>query len=107
MSLQEWRDVIIIASGSLLILVLLALFIFTVVLGLATRALLAALQTLVKGELTPLADSLRHTLYSVQGTTAFIGETAVTPVIRVYGVVAGARRAAGVLSGVARRNRKR
>ncbi len=108
MNLQEWRDVIIIAAGSLMILVLLAVFIFTVVLGLATRSLLGTIQTLLRGEVTPLLDAARQTLQRVQGTTTFIGETAVAPVIRVYGVVAGARRMIGVLSGVAgRRSRRR
>jgi len=108
LSLQEWRDIIIIAAGSLMILVLLAVFIFTVVLGIAARALLGTLQTVLKGEVTPLLTSARQTLHNVRGTTAFIGETAVAPVIRVYGIVAGTRRALGVLTGVTgRRNRPR
>ena len=106
MDLQEWRDVVIIVAGALMVLVLLAIFIFTVVLGIAARSLLSTIQTLLRGEVTPLLDSVRQTLQNVRGTTAFIGETAVSPVIRVYGVIAGARRALGVLSGVARRGNR-
>ena len=108
MSLQDWRDVIIIAAGAMTILLLLAVFIFTVVLGLATRSLLSTIRTLLKGEVTPLLDAARETLQQVRGTTAFIGETAVSPIIRVYGLVAGARRVGAVLSGITgRRNQRR
>ncbi len=107
MSLADVRDVIIIAAGSLTILVLLAVFITTVVLGLAARTLLGAIQTLVRDEVTPLMKSAHQTAQRIRGTATFIGETAVAPIIRVYSVVAGARRAIGVLSGVTGRRRRR
>ena len=108
MGLDDVRDVIIIVAGSLTILVLLAVLIFTVVIGVAARILLGTLQNLLKNEVTPLVNQMRRTAGRVQGTATFIGETAVTPIIRVYGVVAGTRRAMGVLSGVAaRRNHAR
>ncbi len=107
LSLADVRDVVIIAAGSLTILVLLAIFITTVVLGLTARTVLGAIQTLLRDEVTPLMKSARQTAQRVQGTTAFIGETAVAPIVRVYGVVAGARRAIGVLSGVTSRRRRR
>ena len=83
------------------------MFIFAIVVGLAARSLLSAIQTLLKEEVTPLLDSGRQAIQRVQGTTTFIGETAVAPIIRVYSVVAGARRMIGVLSGVAGRRRRR
>ena len=108
LSLQDWRDVIIIAAGSLAILVLLAILIFTIVLGVIARGLLGTIQTVLKDELTPLLESGRQTLQKVQGTATFVGETTVAPIIRVYSVVAGARRMIGVLGGFAgRRNRQR
>ena len=107
MSLEDWRDVIIIAAGSLMILVLLAVFIFTVVLGMATRALLGAIRSTLRDDLSPLLESAQQTIHTVQGTTAFIGETAVGPVIRVYSIVAGARRMMGVLTGITGRLSRR
>lgn len=101
--LTSTRDIVIVAAGVLLIMVLMALFIFTVVLGLVTRTLLSAIQTMLKEEVTPLLGSARQTVQKVQGTTTFISETAVSPIIRVYSVAAGARRAVGVLSGIASR----
>ncbi len=106
MDLQDWRDIVIIVAGSLMALVLVTVFIFTVVLGIAARALLSTIRTLLRAEVTPLLDSARQSLENVRGTTAFIGQTAVAPVIRIFGVVAGARRALGVLSGVKRRGNR-
>jgi hypothetical protein len=106
-SIEGTRDVVIIAAGTLAVLAFLALFIAAVVLGLASRALLSALQTLVKDDVTPLVKSAQGTVQRVQGTATFVGETAVSPIIRVYGVFAGTRRAFGVLSGVATRRRGR
>ena len=103
--LEAVRDWVIIAAGSLMILVLMAMFVFTVVLGLSVRALLGVVQGTLKEEVNPLLDSTRLTVQRVQGTTTFLGETAVGPVIRVYGVVAGARRAVGVIAGITGRRK--
>jgi hypothetical protein len=107
LSLQDWRDIIVIAAGSMMVLVLLVVFLFTVVLGLATRSLLKTVQTLLRGEIAPLLDSVRQSVQNVRGTTAFIGETAVSPIIRVCGAFAGARRMMGVLGGFAGRRGRR
>ena len=47
-----------------------------------------------------LLDSAKGTTDTVRGTAEFVSHAAVTPVIRVYGVAAGLRRAAGVLTGL-------
>lgn len=107
MSLEEIRDIVIIVAGVMMVLVLLAAFVFTIVVGLATRTLLSTVQTLLRGEVTPLLDSARQSLDNIRGTTAFIGQTAVSPIIRVYGVFAGAKRMLGVLSGVTGRGKSK
>lgn len=107
MSLEEIRDIVIIVAGVMMVLVLVAVFVFTIVVGLATRTLLSTVQTLLRGEVTPLLDSARQSLDNIRGTTAFIGQTAVSPIIRVYGIFAGAKRMAGVLSGVAGRGKRK
>ncbi|MCH8995418.1 MAG: hypothetical protein IH959_10725 [Chloroflexi bacterium] len=104
--LTTFRDIVIVTAGALMILVLLALFIFTVVVGMATRTLLKTVGALVNDEVMPLVQSARHTTQRVRGTISFISETSVTPFIRVFSIVAGARRMVGVLSGITgRRNR--
>ncbi len=105
MSLDNLRDIVIIVAGSLAVLVLIAALVFTVVLGLASRALLSALRSVLKDDLGPLLESAQQTVQTVRGTTAFIGEKAVSPIVRVYSVVAGARRAMGVVTGVVGRRK--
>ena len=87
-------------------LVLLAILVFTIVLGLGARALLSAVRSTLKDDVSPLLDSAHQTVRTVRGTTVFVSETAVSPIIRVYSVAAGARRAVGVLAGVTGRRSK-
>jgi len=105
--LQEWRDIIIIATGGVMITLLTVMLIFTLVVGTAARSLLVALRTLIQSEVTPMLDSARQTLQSVQGTTTFVSESAVRPIIRVYGIIAAIRRALAVLLGLVRRGGRR
>ena len=100
LDLQDGRDIVIIAAGGLMVLVLLAVLVFTIVLGLGARALLGAVRSALRDDVSPLLDSAHQTVRTVRGSAVFVSETAVTPVIRVYSVVAGARRAVGVLAGV-------
>ena len=103
LSLADARDIIIIAAGSLMILLLLAAFISTVVLGLSVRALIGAVRGLISDEVTPLLHDSRSTVSKVQGTVTFVSENAVKPVVRVSATVAGARRMMSVLAGISGR----
>jgi hypothetical protein len=40
---------------------------------------------------------------SIRGTTSFVADTAVAPVIRLYGIVSGIRRFLSVLTGFGKR----
>jgi hypothetical protein len=64
------------------------------------RALLKKSLSLIDDSVKPLLDSAKSTADNVKGTSTFVSQSAVTPIIKTYGVVAGVRRAAGVLSGL-------
>ncbi len=102
--LANWRDIMILAVGSMTFLVLLAILVVVIALGLATRALIRRANRLLNDEVSPLLGSAQETLHTVRGTTSFVSETAVRPIVRVYGVVAGAKRAASVITGIRRRD---
>jgi hypothetical protein len=107
LSVETARDWVIIFAGSALFFLFAAAFVFTVLLGLASRSTLGTARDLIKNDVSPMVDNASQTVRQVRGTTAFIGETAVTPIIRVYGIVAGTRKAINVLSGmIARRGRQ-
>ena len=105
LGLDDVRDIII-AAGSEMFLLLLALLIVTVVVGLSARTLFSTVRGLVNGEVTPLVSSARQTVNNVRGTTKFINETAVSPIIRLYGFFAAIRRVVAVLLGLSSRRQR-
>ncbi len=95
-SLQDVRDVTIIAftiAGTILFLVAIVV---TVVVGMAATGVFRAARRLVDDGVKPMVSNVRETV-------TFVSETAVSPIIRAYGLLSGARRGLGVLSGLARR----
>ena len=67
------------------------------VLGIIQGLVLLMLAVLLYRKLAPLLDSARLTINNIQGTTAFVAETAVSPLIRVIGFIIGVRAVTGRL----------
>jgi len=105
MSLEELRDLIIVIWGILGIVFLVVAVVVSVVVGFAARGLIGTVQGLLRDDVQPSLRSARQTIDSIRGTTSFVADTAVAPVIRVYGAVSGVRRFLGVLSGFRKRKR--
>ena len=100
---EEWRDVLVMAyavAGTLLFLVAM---VFTIILGLLSVSTVNRARGLMKEKVAPTLDSVRETSESLRGTVGFIGENAVSPIVKVYGAAAGARRFAGVITRLSRR----
>jgi hypothetical protein len=95
-----FRDWVIIFMGIAVAAFFVVALVITIVLGLLLRAVLRKTLALMDESVKPLLGTARETADHVKGTTTFVGNAAVTPVIRAYGVVAGVRRAAGVISGL-------
>ncbi len=95
---EEWRDLLIMCfmvAGTIMFLV--AVF-FTIMIGSVTYSTVSRARRLMKDQLAPTLDSVRETSESVRGTVGFIGDNAVTPVVKVYGAAAGARRFVSVVA---------
>jgi uncharacterized protein with FMN-binding domain len=95
-TLQDVRDVTIIAftiAGTILFLVAIVV---TVVVGVTATSVLRAARRLVDEGVKPMVSNVRESV-------TFISDTAVSPIIRVYGLLSGARRGLSVLSGLAQR----
>lgn len=103
MSLEELRDLIIVIWGILGIVFLAVALVMALVLGVAARGLMATVQSVLHDDVQPAIRSARQTVDSIRGTTSFVADTAVAPVIRVYGVVSGVRRFMSVLGGFRKR----
>lgn len=106
MDLQELRDLIIVIFGILGILVLVVTLVVVLVVGFAARGLIGALRGVISAQLSPTLDSARQTMDDIRGTTAFITDTAVSPIIRVYAFVGGVRRGLASLLGLTLRRRR-
>jgi hypothetical protein len=48
----------------------------------------------------PTLNSVKASADNVKGTTSYVSQAAVTPIVKAYGVAAGVRRAASVISGL-------
>ena len=88
MSLEGTRDVAIIIVALLVIVQLVALIAVTIFLY---------------RKASPLLDSAREAVKNVQGTTAFLAETTVHPVIRVVSFLSAVRTATGTVAKFVRR----
>jgi hypothetical protein len=95
-----FRDWVIIVTGIIIGAFFLVMLIVTVVLGLIAKALLGKVSSLLDDNVKPLLGTAQQTAEKVKGTTSFVSGAAVTPIVRTYGVVAGVRRAVGVIAGL-------
>jgi hypothetical protein len=103
MSLEELRDLIIVIWGILGIVFLAVALVLGIVVGISARGLIATVQNLLRDDVQPAVRSARQTVDSIRGTTSFVADTAVAPVIRVYGIFSGVRRFLSVLLGFGKR----
>lgn len=100
MSLADARDIVIIAAGSLFILLMIVGFVISVVFAFGSKSLFGSAQTLLKDEVIPMAHEGKVAARRAQGTVTFMSENAIQPVVRVSSTISGARRMIEVLSGM-------
>ena len=92
------RDVaiILLAAESLIVGVLLSVLLWQ----------LRKLSRMLEEEVKPLLDSANETVGTVRGTSTFLSETVVSPVVEIISTVTGLRRGLRALSGMRRRGRQ-
>jgi hypothetical protein len=94
------RDWVIIVFFSIGILTGFVMLIASIAVAVAAVALISALRSLVTEKVVPLADEARLTVENIRGTSEFMSEKAVKPVVKVYSFMAGVKKAAGVVTGL-------
>jgi hypothetical protein len=102
-SLQELRDIVIVVYGVMGVLLLIALIVAVIGLWAAVRVLARTLNALLEDPVRPALDELRATAHNVRGTSEFVADAAVHPLIRVLAVARGVRRGVGRVASMARR----
>jgi ABC-type Fe3+ transport system permease subunit len=82
-SWSEWRDIVIVICG---LFFAVAIVILIVILFVLLR-LVMSFRKLTRDRIEPAVDTIRDLVDSLRATADFIGESVVSPIIRIYGVV--------------------
>ena len=76
---------------------------FTAVTGFLSYSILSKVRGLLKNNVTPAAENAKATAENIRGTVAYVSETAVKPIVKAYGMGAGAKRFVGVAARFAKK----
>ncbi len=102
-SWSEWRDIVIVLSfGFFVVAGILACGVMVAMLVLALMA-----RKVLKEHAAPAIDSLKASLDNLAGTTEYVGETVVSPIVRTYAVFRGVRSGVGAITNLPGRIRGR
>ena len=104
-SLENLRDLVIVVYGVMGILLVISLIVVAVGMWLAVRVLTRTLNELLREQVRPTLDEVQATARNVRGTSEFIADSTVSPLIRAVAVVRGVRRGLGRVTNVVRRRR--
>ena len=105
MSLENLRDIVVIVYGVMGVVLMLALTIAAFGLWFAVRALSRGVRALLDDPVRPTLEEVHRTVQNVRGTTEFMADTAVHPLIRVVAIGRGIRRGVASVTGI--RNRRK
>jgi hypothetical protein len=88
---------------------IIALALVTLVIGLFLVILIFQLQSLIallRDEIKPILDSANETASTVRGTTTFVSDAVVTPLIQVASVASGVKQTIQTLTGTGRKRKR-
>ncbi|HVP05294.1 MAG TPA: hypothetical protein VMT90_06430 [Dehalococcoidia bacterium] len=102
---EEWRDLFIMMFMVAGTISFLLIILVTAISGLMSWSILGRIRRILKENVQPTTANIRETTQNLKGTVSYISDTAVKPVVTVYGVAAGARRFVGVVTRVAGRKK--
>ena len=100
MSLENLRDIVVIVYGVMGIVLMIALCIAAFGLWFAVRALSSAVQDLIKDPIRPTLQEVQKTAQNIRGTSEFMADTAVHPLIRLVSMGRGLRRGVASVAGL-------
>ena len=103
MSLENLRDIVVIVYGVMGVVLMLALCVAAFGLWFAVRALSSSVQSLITDPIRPALQEVQKTVQNVRGTSEFVADAAVHPLIRVVSIGRGVRRGVATVAGL--RNR--
>jgi hypothetical protein len=102
---STFRDWVIIVMGVAVAAFFAVGLVMMLVLGLLARSIMKKTSGILDDGVKPLLESAKETASNVKGTASYVSDAAVQPIVRTYGVVAGVRRAAAVITGLTGANK--
>lgn len=103
---ETFRDVVIIAWGGLSIIAFVLFILWVLMLWRGIMGLIRDARLTIREDLRPILATSRETVNNVTGTSRFLSDTVVSPVLRLYGLIAGIRRGFAVFTGLTRRGKR-
>jgi hypothetical protein len=107
MSLEQLRDIVIVVYGVVGILLIAVLIMVAIALLVSVRALTRVIKDLVNDPIRPILGEVQATAREIRGTSEFVADSAVHPLIRVMAAGRGIKRGLAVVTGLAVLRRKR
>ena len=106
MDLADIRDLAIVIWGGLFAVALIVIIIATIVLAVAIKGLIGVVKNVVNEDVRETLSKARDTAENVRGATAFVTDSAVSPVIKVYSTVSAAKQFVRTITGRGRKKRR-
>jgi hypothetical protein len=103
LSVESVRDYSLIVYCILGSIAFLLIGITTLVSGLLSWNILGRIRRILKLNIEPATVNVKETTQNIKGTVSYISENAVKPVVKVYGVAAGARQFVKVVARFAKK----
>lgn len=95
-SLGDARDVVVIVWGILGAVFFAAGIIVLLMVGLTLKNLIGKVNGMLDENVKPTLNSVKEAAETVRGTTEYVGKTAVAPVVKAYGTMAGIKKGLSV-----------
>jgi hypothetical protein len=99
-SLGDLRDIVIVVWGVISAIFFFVAIVVVAMTGLGIRKLLKKVHELLDDNVKPTLTSVKDAADTVRGTTEFASKTAIMPVVKAYGTMAGIKKGLGILGKV-------
>jgi hypothetical protein len=104
-SIEEWRDFVIVLYGVMGVIAFFSFTLLMLFLIWILRGVRGSVRDLLEDPVKPALEEVRKTAQSVRGTSEFIADQTVHPIIRVVSAARGVRRGISSLAGIRSRRR--
>jgi hypothetical protein len=95
---EEWRDLFIMMFTVAGTIAFLLIIVTTLITAFLSVNILGRIKKILKENIQPATANVKETTQNLKGTVAYISDNAIKPVVKVYGVAAGARTFVKVIS---------